>query len=352
MDLDLAQRSGRLSLLRPRVYVPVLVIAILLAVPLFLTQKYYLHVIINIFLYASLGHSWNIIGGYGRQNSLGHGVFLGLGAYSSTMLDIYFNVSPWIGMWLGVALAVGMAMLIGYATFRLSGAYFTIATIAFAQVMVLLFERYRGLTKGAEGLTVPFRGNDFWYFQWNSKIPYYYLALALMIGLTFLVRRLEHSRLGYYLAAIGQNEDAGKALGINPIKVRLAAFGISSAVAAVLGTFYAQYTYFIEPRSVFSVDVGVQMALSAIVGGLATPMGPVVGAFIMQPLTEITHGLFGSSLPGLHVIIYGALLILMIIFRPAGLVGWLGGLYERLLGVLPGGDRGLGTKTAREKEAA
>lgn len=337
MDLGLAPRRAQVGLFHPRVYLPALAVAVLMAIPAFVTDKYLLHVIINIFLYASLGHSWNIIGGYGRQNSLGHGVFFGVGAYTSTMLDVYFHISPWIGMLLGVVLAVAVAMVIGYSTFHLSGAYFTICTIAFAQVLQLLFERYRGITRGAEGLTIPFRGNSIWYFQWNSKVPYYYLALAVMIALTYVVYRLQNTRLGYYLTAIGQNEDAGMAVGINPVRVRLAAFGISAAIAAVLGTFYAQYTYFIEPRSVFNVDVGVQMALSAIVGGLATPMGPVVGAFLMQPLTEWTQGTFGNSLPGLHLVIYGALLIVMIIFRPAGLVGWLGGLYQRLLLVLPGG---------------
>lgn len=338
MGLGWTPLRGHSGWRRPEVYVPALAVLVLLFIPVVVTQKYYLHVIINIFLYASLGHSWNIIGGYGRQNSLGHGVFFGIGAYTSTMLDIYFNLSPWIGLFIGMALAVLVAALIGYATFRLSGAYFTIATVAFAQVMVLLFERYREITKGAEGLTIPFRGNNPWYFQWNSKVPYYYLALVFMLALTWLVRRLENSRLGYYLAAIGQNERAAMALGINPIRVRLAAFAISAAIAALLGTFYAQYTYFIEPRSVFSVDVGVQIALAAIVGGLATPMGPVLGALIMQPLTELTQGLLGSTLPGLHLLVYGALLIVMILFRPTGLVGWLSDLYARMLRVLPGGQ--------------
>jgi|DewCreStandDraft_5_1066085.scaffolds.fasta_scaffold00399_65 branched-chain amino acid transport system permease protein len=311
------------------------VLLALLVSPWFLTP-YPLHIVIMTLLFAAAGSAWNIVGGYAGQLSLGHAAFFGIGAYTTTLLQIHLKVSPWVGMWAGALLAVVAAVLIGWATLRLQGPYFAIATIAFAEVLRLTTLHLRDFTGGAVGLTVPYLGNRPWYFQFEQKVYYYYVILALVLGIVATVRRMASSRLGYYLIAIGQNETVAEAVGVPAVSTKLKALTLSAFLTALCGTFYAQYIYFIDPFSVLSLGLSIEFALVAIVGGVRTVWGPVLGAALLRPLTELTQAALGATYAGVQLIVYGSLLILVILLRPEGLIGPVSRIYTRLIRRLEG----------------
>lgn len=328
--------TSRLSVTDPRIYMPGLGVGLLVLLPLMLGENsYYTNLLCLILLFASAGMAWNILGGYARQVSLGHALFFGIGAYTSTLLQIHWKISPWIGMVAGGVLAVLIGFVIGMGVFRLRGHYFAIATIAFSMITMLVFVKFYQFTGGAQGLSVPFE-NSFWMLQFKGKLPYYYIFLVMMLGMIFLVRKIQRSRLGYYMVAMGQDEQAAKAIGINIPRVKHTALAISAFCTAITGTLYAQFMYFIEPLDIFSIPMSVEFALVSIVGGLGTVLGPVLGAFVMKPIVEITNEQFGSVLPGLNFAIYGIILILVIILRPNGLIGIFSDGYHYLLSKLPG----------------
>jgi branched-chain amino acid transport system permease protein len=319
----------------PEVYFPLLAFLVLIILP-FTLPIFFVHILIMIFLFAILGSAWNLIGGYGGQLSLGHAAFFGIGAYASTMLMRSYGLSPWMGMVIGAFLAVAMSVLLGAICFRLRGPYFAIATIGLAEVLRLLTLHFRGWTNGAIGLTIPFKGNAPLLFQFTSKVPYYFIALIFLLLTLWVVRRVENSRLGNYLLAIGQDQDAAEAVGIDSARAKRIAFYFSSFITGVGGTFYAQYVYFIEPDSVFGLGLSIQVALVAILGGVGTVWGPVVGAAIIESLIQFTQYAFAGTIYGLEQIVYGSFLVLVILVRPRGVIEWVQGFYFRCLGVLPG----------------
>lgn len=325
----------------PSFYVPVMGILVLAVLPIFVTNPYYMNVLNLILLFACGGMAWNIIGGYARQVSLGHSIFFGLGAYTSTLLQIHWKISPWIGMILGGLVAVGVGYVVGHSVFRLRGHYFAVATIVLSQIIRLLFIKFYTLTGGAEGLSVPMN-NSFAMLQFSSKVPYYYIFLVTMLGTILLVRRIEKSRLGYYMVAMGQDEEAARVIGINIPQVKQIALAISAFLTAVMGTFFAQYMYYIEPNDIFSIPTSVEFALISIVGGLGTFLGPVLGSFIMKPIIELTNEYLADTLPGLNYAIYGLILVVIIILRPNGVIGFIGQAYQITLAKLPGYRRSLG----------
>jgi len=326
----------RVSLTSPDGYIPLLGVIILLLLPIFVTESYHRHVLILILLYATTGEAWNLIGGYGGQFSLGHSAFFGIGAYTSTLLLRSFGLSPWLGMCIGAVFAIVMSFIVGLTCFRLRSHYFTIATIGFGEVLRLSSLYLRKVTGGALGLTIPYLGTQPLMYQFDSKVPYYYIVLVFMLLTIFLTYRIRYSRLGYYLRAIGQNQEAAQAIGVNVVRVKQTALSISAALTALLGTFYAQYLYFIEPASVFSLDTSILMPLVSIIGGVATVLGPIVGAFLIIPVREIAMNLLGSSFAGAHFILYGAVLIVIILVRPSGLIGILAEWYKAIIRRLPG----------------
>ena len=217
------------SLTNPRVYLPLAALAFFIFVPPFLS-RYYLHILVLIFLFAAAGEAWNIVGGFGGQFSLGHAAFFGLGAYTSTMLFHYFELSPWVGMFLGAFFSLFLSWGIGWLCFRLQGPYFVIATIALAEVLRYLFLSQRWLTMGATGLSVKFKGNNPWLFQFNSKLAYYYIALALTLVAVYTTYKIASSRLGHSLVALGQNQAAAEAVGVDSVKVKQTALAASAAL--------------------------------------------------------------------------------------------------------------------------
>ena len=328
---EIKNNAGNTMILNPRNYLPILGLALALLVPLIVKNPYYLGLINLVILFGAAGIAWNIVGGYARQVSLGHSIFFGIGAYTTTLLQIKFNISPWIGMFFGGVFAVLIGILMGMSVFRMKGHYFAVFTIAYSYVMMLLFQKFRGLTGGAEGLSVPFHDGSFAMFQFSSKVPYYYIFLMALVLIIFLVHRLGKSRIGYYWTAIGQDEQAAMAIGINIAMAKHLALGISAFLTAIFGSFYAQYVYFIEPFSMFSTHMSVEIALVAIVGGLGTVMGPVVGAIVVKPIAELTNMFLGNVLPGANYALYGLILIVAIIVIPNGLIVPINQLYQKLI---------------------
>jgi len=323
------------GVLTPGRYLPAVCLLFLLVLPHLLPNPFYVHIAIMMGVFAAVGGAWNIIGGYGGQLSLGHAAFFGTGAYVSTLLVNAYGISPWITLWVGGLAALALSVPVGIICFRLQGPYFAIATIGLAEALRLLVLHFREITNGAQGLTVPFKGDAPWHFQFGSKLPYYYLALAMAVAVVLIVRRMERGRLGHYLVAIGQNQDAAEGLGINSSQAKAKALALSAFLTGVAGVFYAQYTYVIHPDSVFGLGLSIQIALVAIVGGVGTTLGPVLGAVILEFFIQFTQIAFAGQYPGLELMVYGGLLVAVILWRPRGVIPWFARLYEGLLARLP-----------------
>jgi len=295
---------------------------LLLAAPPFLSP-YWVHTLVLVLYFAFLGTAWNLLGGYAGQFSFGHAAFFGIGAYTSTLLLVRLGVSPWIGLVAGGLLAAGFGCFAGYLSFRygLRGPYFALVTLAFAEMLRLIAVNWM-VVGGPMGILMPLSktGDSLWRLQFAEKLPYYYLALALVAAALWVVRRVERSRLGHLLAAIRENEDAAEASGVDTLAVKLVAMALSAFLTAVGGTFYAQYFTFIDPGLVFGPAVSVEILLRPIVGGPGTLMGPLLGSIVLTPLSEATRALLRGR-PGVDVMAYGALLVVVITFLPGGLVG-------------------------------
>lgn len=278
---------------------------------------------ILVLLWMLLGLAWNIIGGYGGQVSLGHAIFFGLGAYTSTILLTRWNLSPWIGMLVGAGVAAGVAVLIGWPTFRLQGHYFAIATIAAGEIFAILFRNWE-LVGAAVGIYLPVqRGDRLATFQFHeSKVPYYYIALALVLLAVVVTYAIEHSRMGYYLRALRADPDAARSLGVPITRYKLYAMMISAMLTAIGGTFYAQFVLYISPNTVFALMLSVQMCLVAVLGGIGTIGGPILGTLILVPMAEYSRVLLGGRGGGLHLMVYGLLIVIVSVVQPAGIMGF------------------------------
>lgn len=294
-------------------------VAVIAILALTVKDKFYLHVLIMMMFYAAASSAWNIIGGFGGQLSLGHSAFFGIGAYTSSLLFINLGISPWIGMFIGAMAAVVIAAIIGYPSFRLRGPFFTLVTIAFSVVLRIATVNTPEITKGSVGVSVPFRPSPL-NFIFQETSDYALVALAFMVIMIGLGLWIERSRIGYYLAALREDEDAAQALGVNTTRYKLVALLISAFFTSMAGTFYAQYIFYIEPFGIFSLDFSVLLAMMAIIGGLGTVWGPVAGAFFVTPLGEFLRANLGGQFHGLHLVIYGTVLILMVILLPNGVV--------------------------------
>ena len=304
-------------------------ILILLALPLLVTSAFAIDIFIRVLLFAFIGVAWNLIGGYAKQLSLGHAAFFGLGAYTSTILQIDFGVSPWIGMIAGGVVAALASLPIGWLCFRLRGPYFAIATIATAQVLMLLFLKFRNFAWGAEGTTIPNLGNAPLMMQFEAKSAYYYVALGLLaLGLA-ITYRIERSWMGYYLVAIGEDEDAAEAIGVNAPRIKRDIYLISSFLTALAGTFYVQYIYFIDPNTAFNFNVSIEAALVSIVGGVGTLWGPVIGTVFLETTSALLQSWLGNSIVGVQLTVYSLILMAVILWRPTGIMGFITEAYQR-----------------------
>jgi branched-chain amino acid transport system permease protein len=308
---------------------------ILLGLPFLVKSAFTLDIFIRILLFAFIGTAWNLMGGYAKQLSLGHVAYFGLGAYTSTLLQIDFDISPWIGMLAGGVVAALASLPIGWLCFRLRGPYFTIATIATAQVLMLIFLKFRDFAWGAEGTTIPNLGNAPLMMQFEAKSAYYYVALGLLVvglAVTFLVER---SFIGYYLVAIGENEEAAEAIGVDAPRMKRDIYMMSAFLTALAGTFYIQYIYFIDPATAFNFSISIEAALVSIVGGIGTLWGPVIGTVLLETTSALLQSWLGSSIGGIQLTVYSLILMAVILWRPTGIMGFISEIWGRRLRARP-----------------
>lgn len=293
--------------------------AVLLLVYFLPLEIFVKHILILTLFYAFLGTGWNLMCGYAGRLSLGHAAFAAVGAYTSLLLFREFNLTPWIGMLAGGLLAVLVMLLIAYPSFRfgLKGPYFTLASIAVAEIVHNLLVFARDITGGSLGLSLPYKPTSLALFQFDGKEPYYLIILFLWLGAVFITWKMERTR--YYLEAIREDQDAAAALGISVNKNLIIAACISAFLVAIGGTFYIQYFRYIDPYSIAGFTLSLNMALVVVIGGSGTILGPTIGAFLLIPLTEVLRMTVGTTLPGLHLFLYGILLIVCIIFLPKGI---------------------------------
>lgn len=310
------------------------VVALLAAaavLPLLVADPHRQNFLILILMAAQMGVAWNIVGGYAGQVSLGHAVFYGIGAYTSTMLVLGLGLTPWLGWLAGGVVAVLFALAMGLPCFRLKGHYFAMATIAVAEIVQILVTNSEFL-EGAVGLYLPMDRSGFLAMSFLSKLPYYYIILGLLVVTILVAWAIERSHIGYYFRAIKDEPEAARALGVDLTKYKLIALSVSAFLTAMGGSFYAQKEMFIDPGSVFATSVSIKIALVAILGGVGTLLGPVLGAGILITIEEYSRVLFGSTGSGTDMIIYAMMIILVAVFSPSGVLG----LLQDLRRFLPG----------------
>jgi branched-chain amino acid transport system permease protein len=298
--------------------------------PLVVRDAYFLDSLVLILLWGALSAAWNVAGGYAGQVSIGHAAFFGIGAYSAALLGTRFNQSPWLGMLVGIGLSLVAGAALGYLSNRLKGPYFALSTIAFSQVLLIAASRWRGFTSGSEGIPVPFRPG--FTTLGLGHVAWVYLALVVALIFFGIELWLEHSRFGYRLAGVREDEDAAQALGIPARRLKVIAVMASAALTSVGGTLWAQYVGFVDPFYVFSVDLSVRFALNTIIGGMGTALGPYLGSIFITSLeTYLRATLSGvkSGFTGIYLIVYGVMLILVVRFVPEGLAGLAGRLWAR-----------------------
>ena len=284
-----------------------------------LTTQFAVGVAIRVLVFACLALGWNLIGGFGGQVSFGNVMFFGLGAYTSTLLLINFNISPWIGMLGGMVLSCVAALVVGLPCFRLRGHYFSLATFACSLILQVSFTYFDKITGGDVGIYPPLLGNRPEYFEFTYLSVYYYVGLAMVALSLLLSWAFLRSRYGIYLMALRDSHEAAESLGVNTTWVKMAAFLLGAIMSTYAGTLYVQYTYFIDPATGFGLAYSLQIALLAIVGGVTVVWGPLLGAAVLIPVAEALNATVGARFAGLQLLIYAAVLILCIVLLPRGL---------------------------------
>lgn len=315
----------------------VLLVAALIAVPSFVTSGRWIEFIELTLFVAVLGQGWNILGGYGGQYSFGHALFFGTGAYIQALLQYKFGWSPWITMWFALAGGVLVALCVGYLSFRygLRGSYFALITLAFAEAFHVLSRSLIGITEGGRGVQLdlnqdPDQAIALFQFTFADDFlrayGYYYTILLILIGCCAATWWMQRSRFGAQLVAVRENQDAAEALGINAFRVKMGAIALSAVMTASAGVYYVQKFLFVDPGIAYGPSKSVEALVAPIIGGLGTVLGPLIGSAFVHGLGEIAKemiGLVWEDRPGLDLILFGVILVLVLGFAPRGLVGLL-----------------------------
>ncbi|MFC3051920.1 branched-chain amino acid ABC transporter permease [Kordiimonas pumila] len=293
-----------------------------------LADRYLMDIFILTCFYGTLAISWNLMGGMAGLVSLGHALFVGIGAYTVAWCSVHLGWPPLLTWPLAVVLAMAVAFIIGMLCFRygLKGYFFGIATLAFSEVAFFLVSGIAALGR-SDGIMIPLREDGGFYLQFYEKWPYGLIIAAILIITLLLGNFLLKSRTGYYWQALRDNEEAAEALGIDTRKMKMRAFVISAAIAGLCGAFYANYISYVDPRSVLGIDLSIQMLVFSIIGGMSLLWGPLLGAAILVPLDDFLRSI--TSLQGSNVIVYATLLILLAIALPQGIGGWFTAMMRR-----------------------
>ena len=296
-------------------------LALAVIAPSFL-ENHHIHVLIQILLFAYVSYCWNILGGFAGQLSFGHGLFMAVGAYTSTLLLLKLGISPWLGMIAGGLLAAALGLFIGFLSFRygIKGTYFSLVTLAFTEIGRIVALNTEAIG-GAMGLYIPIKTNDFIQLKFVEKSHYYYVMLCFLLLVMAVTAWLQHSKTGHRLVAIRENEDAAQALGINLLRYKLFATALSAFLTAMGGTLFAHYVTFIDPNTLLNMSMALEITIYAIVGGVGTLFGPLIGAVFLVPIAETIRATLGKSYAGIHLVVYGAVLMAVILFARDGLMG-------------------------------
>ncbi|WP_406857608.1 branched-chain amino acid ABC transporter permease [Alsobacter sp. KACC 23698] len=291
-------------------------------------DSFTLNILASAFLFAGLATAWNIIGGLGGQFSLGHSVFFAIGAFTVGNLYIGLQVSPWLALLPAALLSAGLSALISWPVFRLRGPFFAIATMAMTEVLLSLALYFDRFTGGSRGMSIPFRAG-LQNMIFRDRLSYALLMLGFLALCLVVMAAVTRSRLGYSLQAVRDNEDAAAAAGIDVLRTKLAGMAISAALTGMGGVLYMMYVRVADPPTLFSLfDVGVKMALIALIGGIGTIYGPMLGALLIVPLESWLRAELGGSVPGANLIVLGFILMLTALFLRRGIVGGLRSLFR------------------------
>lgn len=307
------------------------------AIPLATDSGVILNFVMMALYAALLAQAWNILGGFGGQFSFGHAVFFGTGAYLQAIAQLHGGLNAWLALFLAVAGSAGVGVLVGALSFRygLKGSYFALVTLAFAEVFRILALSVP-FTGAGVGLMLPLR-ESFANMQFGSRKGFVYVVLGLVTAALLVTWWLKNSRFGAYLQAVRDNEDAARAIGVSPFGVKLGAIALSGGFMGAGGAFYVQVFQYIDPGIAYGPGTSVEALVAAIVGGMGTVWGPVLGALVLHGLSDLTRNLFGQ-LPGINMVIYGVVLVLIVMFLPRGIAGL--GATARSLWQGSGGRRG------------
>jgi branched-chain amino acid transport system permease protein len=314
LSLSVVPRRGSVSVIE------LFVLAACMAAAVVVTNRHAADVMIQTFLWGGLALAWNIAGGFTGLVSFGHAAFFGIGAYTSTILLLRYGIPPWIGLAAGALMAASAGALLTTVCARLRGPFFILSTLAMGEVTRIAALNGQTLTGGAEGLEIaPVASVANMVF--TSKTPYLALILVYMLTLYAVSVWIEQSRYGFYLFATRDDEDAAAAIGVNPNAMRISAMTLSAALTAIGGTLFAQYFLYLDPTHVISPDISFEFALICAVGGLGTASGPIFGALIVVPASELLRSSLSQSSSGLHLVIYGIIVTVVILYFPSGISG-------------------------------
>ena len=318
------RRNAVLARRRRELLVGVVLLVLLALLPLVVQGNYLRGLVVLVLLYAGLAQGWNVLGGYCGQISLGHALYFGIGAYTSTMLFTGLGIPPTLGLFAGAALAALAALLVGWPCFRLSGHYYAIATLVFGLMALLLAQNW-DFVNASMGITIPFHHQSWIDLEFRTAVlPFHYAMLAYAAIAWIVAFLVEGSRWGFYWRAVKDDVAAAQSLGVRVFPSKMAAAAISGAITGAGGALYAQYVGFIDPDSTLGLSLSVLIALPAVVGGVGTLWGPLLGAAVLIPVQQFSNAWFGGAGGGVELMIYGALIVVLALARPQGLVSLFG----------------------------
>lgn len=272
-----------------------------------------------IMVWAVVGMGWNVIGGYCGQVSNGHSLFYGIGAYTVAITCQYWKISPWISIWIGAAISMAVAFIFGKPLLRLKGHVFAISTMALAECARIIFVNWKWIG-GATGVYIYTKGvNEYLYMQFKNPLNYYYVFLIFVVAILVLIKVLDKSKFFYYLRTIKGNEMAAESVGIDVAKYKNRAYVMSAAIVSIGGSLYAQFLLYIDPATIMTLNISMMIVLTAVMGGVGTVEGPILGAIVLTTISEYSRVYLGQY-GGLDLILYGVLVILIVLFIPGGIL--------------------------------